>query len=123
MLRHRVDGQRYLYSAVVPKQKVRESALKRLVGTFFDNSTASAATALLGMSGKLSAEELDALGSDDRQGPQGRALVAGSDLLVLLLKHTLAVLLVLLVLRAAAPVGRPARVRGPLRHGRAAAVA
>ncbi|UUZ56322.1 hypothetical protein LP419_14565 [Massilia sp. H-1] len=50
--------------------------------------------------------------------------MAGSDLLVLLLKHTLAVLLVLLVLlRAAAPVGRPARVRGPLRHGRAAAVA
>jgi BlaI family transcriptional regulator, penicillinase repressor len=61
VLRHRLDGQRYLYSAVQPKQKVRESALKRLVGTFFDNSTASAATALLGMSGKLSSEELDAL--------------------------------------------------------------
>ena len=61
ILRHRVDGQRYLYSAVVPKQKVRDSALKRLVGTFFDNSTASAATALLGMSDKLSSDELDAL--------------------------------------------------------------
>lgn len=61
ILQHRVDGQRYLYSAVVPKQKVRESALKRLVGTFFDNSSASAATALLGMSNKLSSEELDAL--------------------------------------------------------------
>lgn len=61
ILRHRVDGQRYLYSAVVPKQKARDSALKRLVGTFFDNSTASAATALLGMSDKLSSEELDQL--------------------------------------------------------------
>lgn len=61
ILRHRVDGQRYLYSAVAPKQKVRDSALKRLVGTFFDNSTASAATALLGMSDNLSSEELDAL--------------------------------------------------------------
>jgi len=61
MLQHRVDGQRYLYSAVVPKQKVRDSALKRLVGTFFDNSSASAATALLGMSDKLSSSDLDAL--------------------------------------------------------------
>jgi predicted transcriptional regulator len=61
VLQHRVDGQRYLYSAVVPKQKVRDSALKRLVGTFFDNSAASAATALLGMSDQLSSKDLDAL--------------------------------------------------------------
>jgi predicted transcriptional regulator len=61
ILQHRVDGQRYLYSAVVPKQKVRDSALKRLVGTFFDNSSASAATALLGMSDQLSSADLDAL--------------------------------------------------------------
>jgi len=59
VLCHRVDGQRYLYSAVVPQQQVRESALKKLVGTFFNNSTASAATALLGMSDKLSSKELD----------------------------------------------------------------
>jgi hypothetical protein len=45
----------------VPKQEVRTSALKRLVGTFFDDSPASAASALLGMSGKLSNEELDQL--------------------------------------------------------------
>ncbi|PWF49098.1 BlaI/MecI/CopY family transcriptional regulator [Massilia glaciei] len=61
VLQHRVDGQRYLYSAVVPKQAVRDSALKRLVGTFFDNSAASAATALLGMSDQLSNKDLDAL--------------------------------------------------------------
>lgn len=61
VLQHRVDGQRYLYSAVVPQEQVRESALKKLVGTFFNNSSASAATALLGMSGELSAKELDEL--------------------------------------------------------------
>jgi len=61
VLQHRVDGQRYLYSAVVPQEQVRESALKKLVGTFFNNSSASAATALLGMSGELSAKELDDL--------------------------------------------------------------
>ena len=61
VLRHRVDGQRYLYSALVPQQQVRESALKKLVGTFFNNSSASAATALLGMSDKLSSQELDDL--------------------------------------------------------------
>jgi predicted transcriptional regulator len=61
VLRHRIDGQRYLYQAVVAKQEVRVSALRRLVGTFFDNSTTSAASALLGMSGKLSADDLDQL--------------------------------------------------------------
>lgn len=61
VLQHRADGQRYLYSAVAPQAQVRESALKKLVGTFFNNSTASAATALLGMSGKMSSKELDDL--------------------------------------------------------------
>ncbi|MYN45598.1 hypothetical protein GTP23_11120 [Pseudoduganella sp. FT93W] len=61
ILRHRTEGQRYLYSAVTPKQVVRNSALKKLVGTFFDNSTASAATALLGLAEDLSKADLDAL--------------------------------------------------------------
>ena len=61
VLQHCVDGQRYLYSAVAPQVQVRESALKKLVGTFFNNSKASAATALLGMSGELSSKELDEL--------------------------------------------------------------
>lgn len=61
VLQHRIDGQRYLYQAVAPKDEVRVSALRRLVGTFFDNSTASAASALLGMSDKLSGAELDEL--------------------------------------------------------------
>lgn len=61
VLQHRVDGQRYLYSAVTPQEQVRQSALQKLVGTFFNNSKGSAATALLGMSGELSAKELDDL--------------------------------------------------------------
>jgi predicted transcriptional regulator len=40
---------------------VRESALHQLVKTFFDGSAASAATALLGLSKPLNAEELEAL--------------------------------------------------------------
>jgi predicted transcriptional regulator len=61
VLQHRVDGQRYLYSAVTPQEQVRQSALQKLVGTFFNNSKGSAATALLGMSGELSSKELDDL--------------------------------------------------------------
>ncbi len=60
-LQHREDGQRYLYSAVVPRQKVSEGVLKRLVRVFFNGSPASAATALLGMAPKLSDKEIDQL--------------------------------------------------------------
>lgn len=60
-LQHREDGQRYLYSAVVPRQKVSEGVLKRLVRVFFNGSPASAATALLGMQPKLSDKEIDQL--------------------------------------------------------------
>jgi len=41
--------------------KVRQTALNRFVQTFFEGSTASAATALLGMSKKLTVEEVEAL--------------------------------------------------------------
>jgi predicted transcriptional regulator len=61
VLCHREEGQRYLYRAVQAKKKVANSALKKLVGIFYDNSPASAATALLGMSGKLSEQEIDQL--------------------------------------------------------------
>ena len=61
VLTHRVDGQRYLYKALQAKKKVADTALKKLVGVFFNDSPTSAATALLGMSGKLSAQEIDQL--------------------------------------------------------------
>lgn len=61
VLTHREEGQRYLYKAVQAKKKVADSVLKKLVGVFFNDSPTSAATALLGMSGKLSAQDIDQL--------------------------------------------------------------
>jgi predicted transcriptional regulator len=61
VLTHREEGQRYFYKAVAAKNKVADSALKKLVGVFFNDSPASAATALLGMSDKLSSADIDQL--------------------------------------------------------------
>jgi predicted transcriptional regulator len=47
ILRHRRDGQRYVYSATVEKGAARRSALHELVRTFFDGSSEAAALALL----------------------------------------------------------------------------
>ena len=53
------DGPRYLYSAVIPRDEARESALHRLVRTFFDGSRAKAVAALLDPDeGALSADEM-----------------------------------------------------------------
>ena len=61
-LEHRQEGPRYLYLATVSRQEARESALERLVRTFFDGSTELAVTALLDRSaGEMSDEELDRL--------------------------------------------------------------
>jgi predicted transcriptional regulator len=61
-LEHRQEGPRYLYLATVPRHEARESALARLVRTFFDGSTEKAVAALLGMgTGEISDEELDRL--------------------------------------------------------------
>ena len=61
VIRHRVDDQTYVYTSVPQPAKIRESALKSMVRTFFDGSAASAATALLGLTKNLSADEADAL--------------------------------------------------------------
>ncbi len=61
MVSHRTEDQTYVYKSVPQPAKVRETALKALVKTFFDGSAASAATALLGISQTLKPEELDAL--------------------------------------------------------------
>jgi predicted transcriptional regulator len=58
---HRSEQQTYIYQPAVKPAKVRESALKQMVRTFFDGSAASAATALLGLSRDIDAEELEAL--------------------------------------------------------------
>jgi len=61
LLRHRLEEQTYVYRSVPQPAKVRESALRQLVKTFFDGSAANAATALLGLSKSLKPEEIEAL--------------------------------------------------------------
>jgi predicted transcriptional regulator len=61
LLRHRLADQTYVYATVKQPAKVRESALRQMVKTFFNGSAASAATALLGLSKDLEPEELAAL--------------------------------------------------------------
>ena len=58
-LRHKQDGQRYVYSPTVARERVKHSALRRVLQTFFDDSTEEAVAALLDISQKkLSDEEL-----------------------------------------------------------------
>ena len=47
----------HVYAPVPRAAAVRETALKSMVRTFFEGSAVSAATALLGLSGKLSERE------------------------------------------------------------------
>ncbi len=60
-VKHSQQDQSYVYRSVPQRAKVRESALKQFVKTFFDGSAASAATALLGLTKTLRPEELEAL--------------------------------------------------------------
>src|SRR3954451_15816622 len=58
-VRHEEEGLRYVYLPTVPRHSARRSALKPLVDTFFDGSTAKAVAALLGGEGaRVSDEEL-----------------------------------------------------------------
>jgi len=61
MLRHRLADQAYVYKSAKQPAKIRESALRQMVKTFFDGSAANAATALLGLSKHLEPDELEAL--------------------------------------------------------------
>jgi predicted transcriptional regulator len=58
----RVDSDRgYLYSPAVSETAASKSALSEIVRVFFNGSAAGAASALLGMSDKLSNDELSEL--------------------------------------------------------------
>ncbi len=59
-LTHERDGRRYIYAPTVPVDEASQSALKRVVRTFFGGSTAEAALALVS-DGELDADELEAL--------------------------------------------------------------
>ena len=59
-VRHQEEGLRYVYFPVVTRQAARKSALRHLVDTFFDGSSAKAVAALLGgEAARVSDEELD----------------------------------------------------------------
>jgi predicted transcriptional regulator len=47
-VRHEEQGLRYVYIPTVPRHSARKSALKHLVDTFFDGSSAKVVAALLG---------------------------------------------------------------------------
>jgi predicted transcriptional regulator len=61
-IRHEVDAARFIYTPVVSRGKAKESALRHLLVTFFDNSAEQAMAALLSLrGGGLSREKLDRL--------------------------------------------------------------
>jgi len=69
---HQAQGTRYLYLPSVPRESARNSALTRIVQTFFDGSAGQAAAALVD-SGSLSDEELTRLSAlIDRARKEGR---------------------------------------------------
>jgi predicted transcriptional regulator len=59
-VRHEEQGLRYIYMPTVPRHSARRSALKHLVDTFFDGSSAKAVAALLGgEAARVTDDELD----------------------------------------------------------------
>lgn len=71
--KHEEEGLRYIYLPTVPRHSARRSALRHLVDTFFEGSTAKAVAALLGGEGtRVSDEELarlEALVKNARRDP------------------------------------------------------
>ncbi|MEN2710183.1 BlaI/MecI/CopY family transcriptional regulator [Sphingomonas sp. NPDC092331] len=61
LIGHGTRNQAYVYRPVVQADSVAETALQRLVHTFFQGSAARAATALLGMEKALTRAEIDEL--------------------------------------------------------------
>jgi BlaI family transcriptional regulator, penicillinase repressor len=61
-VRHEAENLRYVYLPAVPQSEAGNSALKRLIDTFYDGSTENVVAALLGFEGsRLSQKKLDRL--------------------------------------------------------------
>lgn len=61
-LRHEQDGPRYVFVPTVPAEKARESALRHLLHTFFEDSAEGAVAALLDLeASRLEPEEFERL--------------------------------------------------------------
>jgi predicted transcriptional regulator len=72
VLRHRRDGQRYIYRPAVEKGKATQRALTDLVRTFFDGSAEAAALALLKLGGdELADTEIESLRLRLRRAEEG----------------------------------------------------
>lgn len=62
IISHRMVGAKYMYYAMTEREEAGETALKRVLKTFFDNSTAKMVNALLGVKSKdLTKEEIEQL--------------------------------------------------------------
>ena len=62
LLRHEVDGKRFVYFPTVPAEQAGAEALRNVLATFFHNSASKAVAALIQSSdGKLPEEEYDRL--------------------------------------------------------------
>jgi predicted transcriptional regulator len=71
-VRHQQDGPRYVFLPTVSRDRARRSALRSLVRTFFDGSSAQAAAALIDQA-QLSDEDFDRLAAAiDKARKEGR---------------------------------------------------
>ena len=55
---HREEDGRFVYAPAMPESRIKQSALKRFVETYFGGSPVGAAAALIGMSQKVDPSEL-----------------------------------------------------------------
>jgi len=59
-LRHEEHGPRYVYVPTLPREEVQETALERVMRTFFDGSPSKAVAAILDLSAvELTDQEID----------------------------------------------------------------
>ena len=83
-VRHYRDGQRHIYSATVPRERARRSALRHVLDTFFADSSSKAVLTMLDLSSEtLTPEELDQIAAwleQERPGQRDeRSASAGRD--------------------------------------------
>jgi len=72
-VRHEEVGLRYVYSPIVPRHAVRQTALQHIVDTFFECSTHKVVAALLGgESANVSDEDLDRITELVRKARKGK---------------------------------------------------
>ena len=72
-LRHQQDGPRYVFLPDVSRDRARRSALRNLVRTFFDGSSAQAAAALIDQA-QLSEDDFERLADAIDKAQEGRAV-------------------------------------------------